>query len=157
VPSKDWRAYNKAYYAKNRERERERAKRWARENAERRRAYRRTWIAANRHKVAERNEAWKKANPEKWRKMRDGIELKQRCKRRGITVETYLEMLRAQNGACAICGRETVGTRYKWHIDHCHETGRVRGLLCHHCNAALGHVRDNTDVLSRMIVYLKGE
>jgi hypothetical protein len=155
VPSKDWRAYNKAYYAKNRERQRARAAKWAREDRDRVNAATRKRRAANPEKARADVERWKQANPEKWRKMREGIVLRARCKRYGITVEQYFAMLEAQHGVRAICQRSAVGTKAKWHIDHDHETHEVRGLLCHHCNTALGHVRDSIDVLRRMIEYLE--
>lgn len=55
----------------------------------------------------------------------------------GITLEQYLAMLAAQGGTCAIC--ETAPTEKKHlHVDHCHESGRVRALLCGACNTQLG-------------------
>lgn len=58
----------------------------------------------------------------------------------GITTEQYEEMLLAQGGRCAICGRtqEEAGMRHRLHVDHDHETDRVRGLLCYRCNTAMG-------------------
>jgi hypothetical protein len=60
-------------------------------------------------------------------------------KRFGITVEEFEAMLARQDGKCAICGRDPGHTL---RIDHCHETGRVRGLLCLTCNAALGKLEN---------------
>ena len=55
-------------------------------------------------------------------------------KKYGLTTEQYLQMVSDQDGLCALgCGRKATK------IDHCHETGRVRGLLCHPCNVGLGH------------------
>lgn len=68
----------------------------------------------------------------------------------GISLGEYLEMLRGQNGVCAVCGDDG-----KLHVDHDHETGRVRGLLCGSCNRALGLLKDNVDSLSRAIDYLR--
>lgn len=73
----------------------------------------------------------------------------------GITVEQYAELERRQNGCCALCSRspgELDGRRLA--VDHCHETGAVRGLLCGDCNRALGLFRDRRDVLDRAIEYL---
>ncbi len=77
----------------------------------------------------------------------------------GITVERYEGMLEAQGGCCAICGpppHEANGHHHKHrlHIDHDHETGIVRGLLCNNCNAGLGYFRDNADSLMRAIDYI---
>ena len=81
----------------------------------------------------------------------------------GITLNEYNEMLEKQNGKCAICGTtETKGRKSGrgggadvFAVDHCHDTGDVRGLLCHSCNRALGLVGDNTQILQSMIEYLQ--
>lgn len=75
----------------------------------------------------------------------------------GITVEKYEAMVAAQNGKCAICGKrahENVGG--KLHVDHCHRTNQVRGLLCNDCNHGLGQFRDNTQFLISAVIYLNG-
>jgi hypothetical protein len=73
-----------------------------------------------------------------------------RLKRHGLTVEEYEIMAERQNYCCAICGREPK----KLHIDHDHETGKVRGLLCRHCNCLIGFAKDNGLILERAIKYL---
>jgi hypothetical protein len=102
--------------------------------------------------------AWDKANPGRaglsaWR-----AELKRSY---GMTQEEYESMHVAQNGVCAICrlpevGRHWAGVTYRLHVDHCHETGRVRGLLCGPCNRALGMFKDNAVTMRRAIEYLEG-
>ena len=59
----------------------------------------------------------------------------------------------AVSSACDACGRQSEKAG-DMHVDHCHATGSVRGLLCFNCNAALGHVNDSTDRLSKLIEYL---
>jgi hypothetical protein len=71
----------------------------------------------------------------------------------GITASTYYEMLENQGFACAACGSMPEPER-KLCIDHCHSTGRVRGLLCDKCNQALGLLQDNPQTLSNLITYL---
>jgi len=71
----------------------------------------------------------------------------------GITKEQYFEMYEKQEGKCAIC-EEVPKTKRLLHVDHCHSTGNVRGLLCSLCNTALGSFRDNTALLTRAIEYL---
>ena len=56
-------------------------------------------------------------------------------------------MLVAQGGRCAACGTREPGTKKGWHVDHCHETGAVRGILCHHCNVGIGKAKDNIETL----------
>jgi hypothetical protein len=70
----------------------------------------------------------------------------------GITFSQHQEMIKAQEGKCAICG--TVGIA-ELAIDHDHNTGRVRGLLCRRCNTGLGCFRDNPRSLKAAIEYLK--
>lgn len=72
----------------------------------------------------------------------------------GITLEDRDQMLEEQGGCCAICRTDTP-TGYNWHVDHCHETGKVRGLLCSKCNQALGLVFENVQTLRSMITYVE--
>lgn len=71
----------------------------------------------------------------------------------GLTVERYQQMLDAQSGVCAICGSAPAGKRLA--VDHCHKTGRVRGLLCDMCNHGLGRLQDDTEILRKAITYLE--
>ena len=77
---------------------------------------------------------------------------KPRARRYGITVAQYDEMLVAQDGRCAIC----LGAKERRHfdIDHDHETGRVRGLLCNRCNRLLSNARDDVALLEAAAAYL---
>jgi hypothetical protein len=76
----------------------------------------------------------------------------------GITTEIYLSMLSAQGHSCKICGTKNPGTRCKFFfVDHCHRTGRVRGLLCAHCNLAIGQFGDKPDIIFRASVYVRQE
>ncbi len=62
----------------------------------------------------------------------------------------YVRLVDKQGGRCAICETETE----KLHIDHDHETGKVRGLLCMNCNTALGQFKDDIEILKAAILYL---
>lgn len=76
----------------------------------------------------------------------------------GITVQEYDQMLQDQGGGCAICGAlDAATTRHgtaRLHIDHCHETNRVRGLLCSPCNLAIGHFKHDSELLKKAAEYL---
>ena len=72
----------------------------------------------------------------------------------GLEEKDYDEMLIAQNGGCRICGVAKNGNGRSLHVDHDHETGVVRGILCHDCNTALGLAGDSIEILSKMIEYL---
>lgn len=79
-----------------------------------------------------------------------------RRRRYGLTDEAHTEMLRAQDFRCDICGSEDNGRRDTPHfaVDHCHATGRVRGLLCHACNRGLGDFLDDPMRLASAIAYI---
>lgn len=90
-----------------------------------------------------------------WRKKNPGL-VKNNYLRKvyGITLEDYNTMHASQGGKCAICkGEESNGEALA--VDHCHETGRIRGLLCRWCNKMLGLSKDSADVLFAAIQYLK--
>jgi len=76
----------------------------------------------------------------------------------GITYHDYVLMLKKQNGRCAICAGEgfIMGKHHKLKlvVDHCHKTGKVRGLLCHNCNRALGLLQDNAAILRKAAEYV---
>jgi hypothetical protein len=76
----------------------------------------------------------------------------------GITLEWYRNTLKAQNGVCAICSKpESVKIKGKliaMPVDHNHNTGKARGLLCTQCNRGLGLFRDNQEILKNAILYL---
>jgi predicted nucleic acid-binding Zn ribbon protein len=75
-------------------------------------------------------------------------------RRFGITEADYLRMLDDQGGQCAICGTSTPGTSGVFAVDHDHETGKVRGLLCRSCNVGIGNLGDDPGRLAAAIRYL---
>lgn len=77
-----------------------------------------------------------------------------------ISLEDYKDLFIQQNGKCKICGTEGSVRASAQHtmplvIDHCHESGKVRGLLCHTCNSALGQFKDSKTMLLKAIEYLE--
>lgn len=72
----------------------------------------------------------------------------------GIGIRQYEALYEQQQGKCYICHKEDPADR-NLAIDHCHSTGKVRRLLCHHCNTALGHFNDDPVVLQRALVYVQ--
>jgi len=71
----------------------------------------------------------------------------------GVTSEMYQEMLLKQNFKCKIC--DTDNTKYALNVDHCHKSGKVRGLLCQCCNRGIGYLKDSEKILEKAISYLK--
>jgi hypothetical protein len=104
-------------------------------------------------------QAWRKRRPdyERDRYQRTKTETRERhlIRKYGVSLDAYDQMLKAQEGKCAICCR-TEDTQHNrvFHVDHCHKTGAVRGLLCRGCNHVLGHVCDDPSVLQKAIEYL---
>lgn len=87
-----------------------------------------------------------------------------KIKKFNITLKQYKKLLNTQKGQCLICGRDFDNIYrnpkqnhiyYTPRIDHDHRTGKVRGILCHHCNIALGSFNENPLILVRAIKYLK--
>ncbi len=78
----------------------------------------------------------------------------------GLSEDDYDRLYTEQQGLCLICsaairnGFEDGAKLTAAHVDHCHDTGRVRGLLCHFCNCGLGNFKDNRDTLVKAIEYL---
>ena len=96
-----------------------------------------------------------KENPEHY----EAIWRRQHLKNRyGITPEDYEEMLSEQKGKCAICDRQgqSSGNKRLLDVDHCHKTGKIRGLLCNRCNQSMGKVKDDIDLLKKFLAYLIG-
>ena len=95
-----------------------------------------------------------------WRKngLQPQCRLCQRVKKYGLTKSTWLDLLNAQNYQCASCeielAVESTHQANSPHVDHDHATGDVRGILCAFCNAALGFVKDDPQILHGLIRYL---
>lgn len=91
---------------------------------------------------------------------RTAFHQRKRMGKYGINVDTYNSMFLSQKGVCAICGQpETKLVRDKISalaVDHCHSTGKVRGLLCVRCNMGIGHFKDSLEVLEAAYHYLRG-
>ena len=73
----------------------------------------------------------------------------------GISYQEYLVMLAAQQGCCAICGTDDTGKRKAFAVDHCHTSGKVRGLLCSPCNTAIGSLREDLGIMQRAMDYVE--
>ena len=100
----------------------------------------------------------------RWRARNPDAEHERRLKRLfNITLDEYNDLFDRQGGLCAICRQpETVRRMKKGDgperlaVDHCHDTGRIRGLLCFKCNTAIGSLGDTQEHVNRAINYLQG-
>jgi hypothetical protein len=93
---------------------------------------------------------WAKENPDKLKAIQRKHKLKQKF---GITPEIYERMVFEQGGMCLICSGPPTSSGLA--IDHDHETGKIRGLLCSRCNCGLGMFQDDHNILIRAVEYLK--
>lgn len=90
-----------------------------------------------------------------YQKNRNGLARNRVLRRNyGITLQQYEDILKSQGGVCAICGKID-HTKRRLAVDHDHETKKVRGLLCHLCNQAIGQLKHSTELLQNAIDYLK--
>ncbi len=84
---------------------------------------------------------------------RERIKGKIRTHRYGISEDEYAELLRGQAGVCAVCLAEPKGMALC--IDHNHETGAIRGLLCSRCNGAIGMLKEDPKLFASALEYLR--
>ena len=101
--------------------------------------------------LGDEQKSWHQRNPEKAR-------LKQRINnlkvRFGLTIQEYNELGESQGWKCAICGNAGI-ERNPLCIDHCHDSGKVRGLLCRQCNQALGLIKENVTSAKALVEYIR--
>jgi hypothetical protein len=122
----------------------ESARRWRAKNP----GYSVKWRNAN----PEKARAWYEANFDKISDQNKRAALKRVY---GLTLEQRDELFAKQGRACGVCKSATPGSTKGWHIDHCHNTKRVRGIFCNHCNLMLGYAKDNEATLASAIEYLR--
>ena len=106
-----------------------------------------TWRKNNLKKAAADSKKWREANP------RSSKDHSLRA-RYGVPLGWYEETLQAQEGKCACCRSNKPGGRGDFHVDHCHNTNDVRGLLCHSCNIGIGNFDHDINRLKLAIEYL---
>ena len=105
---------------------------------------------SDKHTVSGLTSSCKECKKEYHKKNKESIKKTRAKLIYGISDTKYDELVNINN--CQICNKEVEGT--KRHIDHCHSTGTVRGILCRKCNLGLGHFRDNENHLKSAIEYL---
>ena len=117
--------YNREHYLKNKDNKKE-------------------YILKNKDKIKEYGKQW-------YYKNKDRAKATKLKRTYNLTLDQYNKMLSDQNGCCKICPTELT----KPHVDHCHKTDKVRGLLCSNCNTGLGLLKEDTRILNKMIKYIK--
>lgn len=118
--------------------------RYRRRNAKKLKAAIKKWRQRNPERSRSTSDAWEKRNPE----LAADYQLRYKY---GIGLEEYEKLKKKSRGKCGACGSSS----QKLFIDHCHKKRRVRGLLCHHCNSALGLLKDDPQRIRMLLIYLE--
>jgi DNA-binding transcriptional MerR regulator len=129
------------------------------------------YYSENDHKVKARSKAWREKYPERYRqtlknytdekKAKDPAAYKERARsyalkrKYGITLEQYQQLLEKQNECCAVCERPAKDFPTSLAVDHDHKTGRIRGLLCTHCNYRMVAKHTDGNVLRKIADYIE--
>ncbi len=106
------------------------------------------------HPATVYSRTWRAKNPEKTKEINRRAKWRRLLRRFGITEEAYADILASQDGVCAVCHGVPLGKKRYLCIDHDHETGAMRGLLCDNCNRGLGLLKDDRETLGRALAYL---
>ncbi len=127
-------AYTHARYLRKRDEILEYSRQYRKDNAKKIATKDRSYYLRNRQKIDDYRRLWKY----------------------GVTPEQFQVLHAAQSGRCAVCRSSTPGRKKaNFHVDHDHETGKVRGLLCGDCNTGLGLFKDNQALLAAAAAYLR--
>jgi hypothetical protein len=175
------REYNRKYHAANAEKLRARALEWYRANRgsidkDHRKKYMKEYALANRDKFRRTPEQQKRYNEKRkkeyaenpairaaakeqvkaWQEKNPLKRKAQRLRKYGITIEQMEATMKKQGGACAICGEKDASRGLHFPvIDHCHGTGKFRGILCGKCNKGIGLLMDSPKLLKAAARYLE--
>jgi hypothetical protein len=96
---------------------------------------------------SERNAIWKTKNADQLKKYKWKFNF-------NLTPEDYNKMFEDQHGCCAVCKRHQCNFTRRLCVDHCHITGKVRGLLCGGCNTAQGLLKEDIDIIDSLKEYI---
>ena len=141
--------YRKEYYSKNKEILLKKQAEYYLKNKEVRKKVTKEYQIKNRDKI-------KKYKADNHRKNISKVKANWIMKQYGLTIEGFDDLYISQNKKCAICGKELPTGFYRdKHIDHCHDTGIVRGILCSKCNLFIGLAKNDISILNSAIKYLR--
>jgi Autographiviridae endonuclease VII len=127
-----------------------------RRNKEKDRIAKKEWYQKNKDKEVARRRKWNANNPEKYREHLKNFSLNHLQAQFGPdALAQYDEFFILQKGCCAICGKHQMELKRRLCLDHCHETGKLRGLLCSKCNTGIGMLGDDVTRLQSALRYLR--
>ena len=121
-------------------------------------AYQRAWMKQHPEKAKQYRDTYRAKNHDKYLAAQRVLNIRNKAKyadyrlqrKHGITLGDKILLISQQDGRCAICK-----TRKPTHLDHCHKTGKIRGVLCPQCNHALGLFKDNSQWMKQAITYVE--
>lgn len=138
-----------AYYEANKEHIKAKTKQYAKDNQDKVKAAHAVYYQEHAEEIKAKVKTWKQANPRPEAARKNQLKMKF-----GITPEDFSTMLVAQGGVCAICKGDNPISTKQFHVDHDHKTGKIRSILCHHCNTGLGHFKDSPVLLRTAADYI---
>lgn len=144
-------------YERHRRLSKARNQRWKKRNPEHVKALDRKKANAHHYRHHEANKKrMREAAAKRWAAMTP-LERRERALRNihKISLAQYQALLKAQGNRCGCCGVRKPTSKHGWMVDHCHKKKTVRGIICHHCNAGLGHAKDDPATLKLWIAYLE--
>jgi len=137
---------------RRRDKSRERVAQWRIDNPDKYREQYLRYQRNNREKIQARARERRQRDPSVHRQhSRKGF-----LKKLGLTLKDREELFAMQGNKCAICLRTESEAKRIFCVDHCHATGKIRGILCNKCNTVLGMAKDDLEYLRRAIAYLGG-
>ena len=117
-------------------------------NLEQKKEYQKQWYIKNKDRQSKRQKEYKIKNKDKI--MDIGLRYNF-----NLTLDQYNKMLSDQNNSCKVCNTHESELTRKLAVDHCHTTDKIRGLLCMNCNTSLGHLKEDTKIMQKLIEYVK--
>ena len=130
------------------ERKLKRLKEWVADNPEKRAEQKKRHYLKNNDRIDQKTKDWYNNNKERYY----GNSIKRKY---GVTLSEYNALRAKQNYRCAICGDHENDVGKKMYVDHNHDTGKIRKLLCTRCNVGIGMMRDNPEILENAAKYIR--
>jgi hypothetical protein len=140
--------YDKSPTPEIREKKLSRLKQWREDNPEKREAQKKRHYLKNKDRIDQKAKDWYSNNKERY--YGNAI-----LRKYGITLDEYNALRQEQDYKCAICGDHENEVGKKMFVDHNHDTGKIRKLLCTKCNVGIGMLKDSAEVLLKAAQYLQ--
>jgi hypothetical protein len=144
----------KEYYWKNKDELNKKSNEYKDKNSDKVREQNKEYRENNKDVLHNKSNKYREENREYFKKYFKDNGQKYLLKKYGITKEEYYNMYAEQGGRCKICGTHQSELNRRFAVDHNHENGQIRSLLCNSCNVAIGHLRDDPKIVEKARKYL---